>query len=106
LEATTKVQKSIVALLKGIFEKYGEVKVRWFGDVVSIDLLQGKKVVFNFQIAKRSVLLRPTILSPWTDISLNSLDDLVASKMTALIERGAPRDFVDIYTICDKKLVT
>jgi len=26
--------------------------------------------------------------------------------MTALIERGAPRDFLDIYEICNKKLVT
>jgi len=106
LEATPEAQKSIIALLIGILEKYGEVKVRRFGDVVSIDLIQDGKIVFNFQIASRSVLLRPTIPSPWTDISLDSVDDLVASKMTALIERGAPRDFVDIYTICDKKLIT
>jgi len=26
--------------------------------------------------------------------------------MSALIERGAPRDFLDIYTLCNKKVVT
>jgi hypothetical protein len=31
---------------------------------------------------------------------LDSLEDLVASKMTALVERGAPRDFRDIHSLC------
>ena len=29
-----------------------------------------------------------------------AFDDLVASKMTALVERGAPRDFRDIHALC------
>jgi predicted nucleotidyltransferase component of viral defense system len=42
----------------------------------------------------------------WGDLLVDSLEDLVASKMTALIERGAPRDFRDIYEVCRNKLAT
>jgi hypothetical protein len=42
----------------------------------------------------------------WVDVALDSLPDLIASKMTALVERGAPRDFRDIYTLCEEELVT
>jgi hypothetical protein len=38
------------------------------------------------------------------DVLLESLPDLVASKMVALVERGAPRDFRDIYAVCDAGL--
>jgi hypothetical protein len=37
---------------------------------------------------------------------VDSLPDLVASKMVALVERGAPREFRDIYTLCRQKRVT
>jgi hypothetical protein len=30
----------------------------------------------------------------------------VASKMVALVERGAPRDFRDIYSLCQEELVS
>ena len=61
---------------------------------------------FSFQIADRSVQLEPSLASPWQTIPLDSLDDLVASKMVALVERGAPRDFVDIFTVCQNNLVS
>ncbi len=38
-------------------------------------------------------------------VQLDSLTDLVASKMAALVERGAPRDFRDLYTLCQVGLV-
>jgi hypothetical protein len=41
----------------------------------------------------------------WTDVSIDSLPDLVASKMVALVERGAPRDFRDIYALCQSGLM-
>jgi predicted nucleotidyltransferase component of viral defense system len=31
--------------------------------------------------------------------NIDSFGDLVASKMVALVERGAPRDFFDIFTL-------
>jgi len=41
---------------------------------------------------------------PWTDVLLDSFPDLIASKMVALVERGAPRDFRDIYAVCEAGL--
>lgn len=103
-EATEEIKKSIIKVLNEALNYFGSVSVRRFGDVVSVDLSQNQKIIFNFQIANRSVLLRPYATSPWPEIKLDSLDDLIASKMTALIERGAPRDFLDIYTICAQGL--
>lgn len=37
---------------------------------------------------------------------LDSFPDLVASKMVALVERGAPRDIRDIFALCDAGLIT
>jgi hypothetical protein len=39
-------------------------------------------------------------------VLLDSFPDLVASKMVALVERGAPRDFRDIYALCRAGLTT
>ena len=60
----------------------------------------------TFQIASRSAQLEPSGTVPWTDVSLDSLTDLVASKMVALVERGAPRDFRDIHAVCAAGLTT
>jgi predicted nucleotidyltransferase len=73
---------------------------------VSIELLQAGRKVFSFQIAQRSAQLKPSNLAPWIDVPLDSFPDLVASKMVALVERGAPRDFRDIYAICMAGLST
>ncbi len=67
------------------------------GDVVSVELLEGKRKVFSFQIAHRSAQLQPSVPLPWANSLLDSFDDLVARKMVALIERGAPRTF-EIFT--------
>jgi predicted nucleotidyltransferase component of viral defense system len=69
-------------------------------------LKSGAKKVFTFQIAHRSAQLEPSVPSPWYDIPLDSLKDLVANKMVALVERGAPRDFLDIYHLCQEGLYT
>lgn len=62
--------------------------------------------MFSFQIAARDAQLEPSIKLPWGDVWLDSLADLIASKMVALIERGAPRDFRDIYSLCQAGLTT
>jgi hypothetical protein len=68
-------------------------------------MIEGK-TGFSFQVAIRSAQLEPTTTLPWVDVALDSLPDLVASKMVVLVERGAPRDFRDIYTLCQEKLVS
>ena len=39
-------------------------------------------------------------------VRIDSFPDLVASKMVALVERGAPRDFRDIHALCQANLIT
>lgn len=53
----------------------------------------------------RSAQLQPPTTLPWSNVALDSLPDLVASKMVALVERGAPRDFRDIYVVCHAGLM-
>jgi hypothetical protein len=74
--------------------------------VTSIELMDGTQTVFSFQIAHRSAQLEPSQPVPWTEVLLDSFTDLVASKMVALVERGAPRDFRDIYALCQAGLIT
>ena len=105
-DAGEKEKEEVINLLKTVLITFGDVDVRRFGDVVSVDLWEGSQVVFNFQIAARSALLKAPSDSPWPPIGLDSFEDLVASKMRALIERGAPRDFLDIYEMCRQKLTT
>ena len=96
-------RQHIVQILEGALRSFGEVRTRAWGDVVSVELRQQGKTVFSFQIARRSAQLQAPVPSPWPGgIRVDSFDDLVASKMAALVERGAPRDFRDIYMLCQR----
>lgn len=100
-EALTEAQRQeVTRTLEQVLAAHGDVRVRAWGDVASVELLQGGKTVFSFQIAARSARLEETTSAGWVDVPLDSLSDLVASKMVALVERGAPRDFLDIFTVC------
>lgn len=98
-------RRSVVDVLEKVLTDFGQVNVRSWGDVASIELMQEGKTVFSFQIAARSARIQESISAGWIDVPLDSLSDLVASKMVALVERGAPRDFLDIYSICDAGLL-
>jgi predicted nucleotidyltransferase component of viral defense system len=106
-EAVTERQKrDVVDTLTVTLSEFGRVSVRSWGDVVSVELLQENKVVFSFQIAARTIRLQEPVSAGWIDVPLDSLPDLLAAKMTALVERGAPRDFLDIYSLCEAGVVT
>ncbi len=104
--ATAQDQRRVIDVIKAALQPFGPVKLRAWGDVTSVELVRNDQVVFSFQIARRSAQLEPSVLSPWTGVLLDSFSDLVASKMVALVERGAPRDFRDIYALCLHGLVT
>jgi len=103
---TSKEQQQVISVLESMLQSFGQVRTRTWGDVTSVELKSGRKKVFSFQIAHRSVQLEPTVRSPWKDVQLDSFTDLVANKMVALVERGAPRDLLDIHTLCDEGFVT
>ena len=104
-DAALEERARVVTVIRAALEEIGEVHVRSWGEVVSIELLQDSKKVFSFQIAERSAILEEPTFAPWTEVLLDSLADLIANKMIALVERGAPRDFRDIYTVCDHGLM-
>src|SRR5450759_4375172 len=86
-------RQQVLHILEEVLSQAGEVKTRAWGDVVSVELVRARKTVFSFQIARRSAQLEPSSLAPWIRVPLDSLADLVASKMVALVERGGPRAF-------------
>ncbi len=104
--ATSEEKEQVIQVIEKTLNPYGEVRRRSWGDVVSIELVQSASTVFSFQIARRSVQLEPPVSATWIDVPLDSFPDLVASKMVALVERGAPRDFRDIFTLCQSGLTT
>jgi hypothetical protein len=104
--ATESEQERVIATIETALQAYGHVRRRAWGDVISIELAQAEQIVFSFQIARRSAQLRSPAPMPWTNVLLDSYPDLVASKMVALVERGAPRDFRDIHALCQAGLAT
>lgn len=103
---TEKDRKEVLSVVTQSLQLFGRVKIRAWGDVTSVECEKEGKTVFSFQIANRSVQLQPSSKASWAPILVDSLQDLVASKMVALIERGAPRDFRDIYALCESDLIS
>jgi hypothetical protein len=105
--ASQEIRRRVVSVLEEALRRFGSVRTRTWGDVVSVELSREGKTVFSFQIARRSAELQAPVPGPWPGgILVDSFEDLVASKMVALVERGAPRDFRDIYTLCESRRYT
>jgi hypothetical protein len=105
-DAGSEDRRRVTEVIRSVLRSRGEVEVRAWGDVVSIELQREGRKVFSFQIARLSARLMPSERAPWIDVPLDSLPDLVAGKMVALVERGAPRDFRDIHALCEAGLAT
>jgi hypothetical protein len=101
-ESATRAERAAtIKVLEQALQPFGEVRQRAWGDVVSVELQIEHATAFSFQIADRSAALDLPVAGIWPGgIGVDSFQDLVASKMVALVERGAPRDFLDIYTLC------
>jgi predicted nucleotidyltransferase component of viral defense system len=83
-----------------------EYRRRSWGETESLELLRGNVKQFSFQISRRTVTLDDVMPSSWQPICIETLRDNVASKMSALIQRGAPRDFLDIYHVCTREVMS
>lgn len=105
-EVTSQEQQLVIETVETTLQPFGQVRHRRWGDVVSVELAQEGHKRFSFQIARRSAQIAPSTAAPWIDVPLDSFADLVAGKMAALVERGAPRDFRDIHALCEAGLVT
>jgi hypothetical protein len=97
-------RERVLGAVEATLRPFGEVRRRAWGEVASVDLAVEGRTIFEFQVARRSARLATPHRSSWPPIALDALDDLLASKMVALVERGAPRDFRDLFTVCDRGL--
>ncbi len=82
------------------------VQERQTGTMTSIEAVDGKRKVFSFQVALRTVEIERPVRSPWGRFPIETFDENVAAKMNALVNRGAPRDFRDIREIVAAGLAT
>ena len=85
-----------------------DFRERAWGDTLSYEILAAgtAQKVFSFQISTRDVQIDEPLESSWSPLRIETLRDNVASKMNALVDRGAPRDFLDIYEIVSSELVS
>lgn len=93
--------------MKALAATHGlDYRHRKWGDTESLELLRGSQKQFSFQISKRTLYLDAAIPAEWQPLWIETLRDNVGSKMTALVQRGAPRDFVDIYELVNRSIIS
>lgn len=104
---TESTMTSVRSAMGEVAERRGlELSERSWGETVSFELLEGKRKIFSFQIAVRSVELEPATESPWPPVLVESLADTLGGKMNALVQRGAPRDFLDVHEVVARGVAT
>lgn len=104
---TAAARHLIATSLQAVAHRHGLVfRQRSWGETESFELADGQRKVFSLQIASRDRYLDEPLEAAWPPVRIETLRDNIASKMTALIERGAPRDLRDIHHLCLKDFVT
>jgi len=100
-------QAAIRGAMGEIARRHGyRLTLRSWRETESYELSENERKVFSFQIAQRSVQLEPSLPSAWPPVKIESFRDNVGAKMNALVDRGAPRDLVDIYELSVRGLLT
>jgi hypothetical protein len=95
--ASPETEQAIRGVMQEIARERGAAyRERRFGDTISFEIAEAGGKRMSFQIAVRDIALDAPQVSPWAPILIETLRDNLASKMNALVGRGAPRDFLDI----------
>lgn len=98
---------AIQEAMKEVAGRHGyTVKTRSWGETESYELQEKGRTVFSFQIALRTRELESPKASVWAPVQVETLRENIGAKMNALVLRGAPRDFLDIYEVCRRGLAT
>jgi hypothetical protein len=87
-------------------ERGARYQERRFGETLSFEILELDGRRMSFQIAVRDIALDAPQDSPWAPMLIETLRDNVASKMNALVNRSAPRDFLDIQKVVESRLLS
>ncbi len=72
----------------------------------SWDLKREGKTVFAFQVARKSQRVEAPGPVHWGQLRMETLRENLANKMNALIQRGAPRDIVDVAIVLKSGMLT
>ncbi len=103
--ATAATRNLIQKLMKDLATEHQcSFRLRSWGDTESYELLQAGRKIFSFQVSVRTRYMDAPMAAKWSPVMIETLRDNVASKMTALVERGAPRDLRDIYELCIREI--
>lgn len=105
-EANSETRHLAQRLMEELAAKHGlNFRLRSWGDTESYELLREGQKMFSFQISTRTRYLDAPKQCDWGAVLIETLRDNVASKMTALVERGAPRDLRDVYELCTRQVL-
>lgn len=104
---TERTMACLRRVMTDVAQRHGlSLATREWGETVSLELSEGTRKLFSFQVAVRSVELEPPEKSLWEPILVESLADTVGGKMNALVQRGAPRDFLDIHELVTRGIAS
>ena len=98
----------LLVVVRHAASKHGyQIEHRHFGVTDSLEFMtvEARRKIFSFQISIRDVPLEEPRLSAWPPIRIETFRDNIGSKMNALVNRGAPRDLVDIYRVVNDGLI-
>lgn len=100
-EPSEDVLRFVESCMKALAAKHGlDYRRRTWGETESLELLRGSQKQFSFQISQRTLYLDTALPAEWQPLWIETLRDNLGSKMTALVERGAPRDLRDVHELC------
>ncbi len=104
--ASVETERAIRDVMRQVAAERGaRYQERRFGETLSFEIAEPDGRRMSLQIAVRDIALDAPQDSPWPPILIESLRDNLASKMNALVNRGAPRDFLDIHKAVDARLI-
>ena len=104
---TAEAERMLSDVMQAVASRHGlTLTRRTWGETTSLELASAGHRVFSLQIASRDRWLDAPLAAAWAPVRIETLRDNVAAKMTALVERGAPRDMRDIYQLCHQGLVS
>jgi hypothetical protein len=105
--ATVETEQAIRQVMQEVAgERGARYLERRFGETLSFEMAEPDGRRMSFQIAVRDIALDAPQESPWAPILIETMRDNVASKMNALVNRGAPRDFLDIQKTVEAGLIS
>jgi hypothetical protein len=103
---TAVADRLLTDVMQAVATRHGlTLTKRCWGETASLELADGQRRVFSLQIATRDRWLDVPLVAAWPPVRIETLRDNVAAKMTALVERGAPRDLRDVHQLCLRGLV-